>query len=74
MKISAITSVIITTFLLLTVTIFALMDFPFGLVFYFTVIGQVALVFTVLKVLKDDYKTDKTFDDFYEDFPIGRSE
>jgi len=74
MKISAITSVIITTFLLLTVTIFALMDFPFGLVFYLTVIGQIALVFTVLKVLKDDYKTVKTFDDFYEDFPIGRTE
>jgi len=28
------------------------------------------LVFTVLKVLKDNYTTDKSFEHFYEDCPI----
>lgn len=72
MQISAITYLIITTFLLVTVTIFAAMDFPFSWVFYLTVLGQVLLVFSVIKVLKDNYTTDKTFADFYEDYPIGK--
>jgi hypothetical protein len=29
------------------------------------------LVLMVYKVLTDNYKTDKTFEDFYEDHPIG---
>ena len=74
MKISAITYLIITTFLLITVAIFAAMDFPFSWVFYLTVLGQVLLVFSVVKVLKDDYTTTKDFDDFYEDYPIGKED
>jgi len=69
MKFTGITALAITTFLIITVTIFAAMDFPFGWVFYLTVFGQAFLVFAVYKVLTDDYKTDKTFDDFYEDRP-----
>lgn len=65
---------ILTTLLLVTVTIFSAMDFPFHWVFYLTFLGQVLLVFTVYKVLTDDYTTDKTFDDYYEDHPIGRFE
>ncbi len=72
MKISPITYLIITTFLLVTVTIFAAMDFPFSWVFYLTVLGQLLLIFSVIKVLKDNYTTDKTFEDFYEDYPIGK--
>ncbi|CAM3372692.1 hypothetical protein [Aequorivita lipolytica] len=72
MKISAITYLIITTFILLTVTIFAAMNFPFSWVFYLMVLGQVLLVISVVKVLKDNYATDKDFEDFYEDHPIGR--
>jgi hypothetical protein len=50
------------------------MDFPFSWVFYLTVLGQVLLVFSVIKVLKDTYTTEKTFEDFYEDCPIGKEE
>lgn len=75
MKFSAIQWIIITTMLLITVTIFATMNLAFSWVFYATVLGQVALVITVIKVLKDDYTTTKTFDDFYQDRPdLGRSD
>lgn len=69
MKLSGTTALAITTLLIITVTIFAAMDFPFGWVFYLTVFGQAFLVFAVYKVLTDDYETDKTFKDFYEDRP-----
>ena len=72
MTISAITSLITTTFVLVIVVVFAVMDFPFRWVFYLTVFGQVFLVYSVVKVLKDNYTTDKTFGDFYEDNPLGR--
>ncbi|WP_179344392.1 hypothetical protein [Winogradskyella ursingii] len=73
MKISAMTLLGITTLLLLTVVIFTAMDFPFSWVFYATCGGQILLVYTVYKVLIDDYQTDKTFKDFYEDRPdLGR--
>ncbi|MFD1063992.1 hypothetical protein ACFQ1Q_12110 [Winogradskyella litorisediminis] len=73
MKLSAMHWVAITTLLLITVTIFATMNLSFGLVFYATCIGQVSIIIMVYKVLKDNYKTDKTFEDFYEDRPdLGR--
>ncbi len=71
MKTSAMLWVGITTLLLITITVMAAMDFPFNWVFYITVLGQVALVLMVYQVLTDNYKTDKTFEDFYEDHPIG---
>lgn len=74
MNASPITYLVITSTILLTVTIFAAMDFPFSWVFYLTVLGQVLLVFSVIKVLKDTYTTEKTFEDFYEDYPIGKEE
>ncbi|MGB5982287.1 MAG: hypothetical protein WBG46_09095 [Nonlabens sp.] len=69
MKISGTTWLAITTLILLTVTVFALMNLSFSWVFYLTCIGQAFLVISVIKVLKDDYTTEKTFDDFYEDRP-----
>lgn len=74
MNASPITYLVITSTILLTVTIFAAMDFPFSWVFYLTVLGQVLLVLSVIKVLKDTYTTEKTFEDFYEDYPIGKEE
>lgn len=74
MPFSAVTYLFATTFVLVTVAIFAAMDFPFSWVFYLTVFGQVLLVYSVMKVLKDNYTTDKTFKDFYEDNPIGRKQ
>lgn len=72
MKSYAIPLVIATTVILVLTTIFAALDLSFSLVFYCTVGGQALLIFTVYKVLTDDYTTDKTFDDFYEDYPIDR--
>lgn len=60
----------ITTLLLITVAVFAALDLPLFWVFCLMVIGQGSLIFTVFKVLKDDYTTAKTFEDFYEDKPI----
>lgn len=64
--------VVLTTLVLIMVTIFSAMNFPFGLVFYLTVLGQILVVVMVYKVLTDNYTTDKTFEDFYEDRPIER--
>jgi|26BtaG_2_1085354.scaffolds.fasta_scaffold00003_217 fatty acid desaturase len=72
MKPTAISLSVITTLVLITVAIFAALDFSFGWVFFLTLVGQILLVFTVFKVLKDDYSTTKTFEDFYEDNPVGR--
>ena len=48
----------------------ASMNFPYNWVFYLTLLGQVLVVFMVYKVLINNYKTDKTLEDFYEDHPI----
>lgn len=72
MRKSAMLWVSITSILLLTVTTMAAMNFPFNWVFYTTVLGQVALVYMVYKVLTDNYTTKKTFKDFYEDVPVER--
>lgn len=58
-----------TTLLLITTTISVAMNLSFSWVFYLTVIGQAMLIVTVYKVLKDNYTTNKTFEDFYEDRP-----
>lgn len=64
----------LTTLLLVTITIMASMNMAFSWVFYLTVIGQVLVAVMVYKVLIDKYVTDKTFQDYYEDYPIGRQE
>lgn len=74
MKDTALFWVGITTLVLITVTIMATMNLPFNWVFYVTVLGQILVVVMVYRVLIDDYTTDKTFADFYEDHPIGRQE
>ena len=70
MQNSAMFWVAITTLLLVTVTITAAMSFPYNWVFYLTILGQILVVFMVYKVLTDNYKTNKTFEDFYEDYPL----
>ena len=74
MKLPVMFWVALTTLLLITVVIFASLGFPYPVVFYLTVIGQVLLVVMVYRILTDDYSTTKTFDDFYEDNPIGREQ
>lgn len=68
LKISAMSLVWITTLLLVTLTIMVTMDLPFNWVFYLSVLGQVFVVLMVYRVLTDNYSTDKTFEDFYEDY------
>ena len=63
--------VIVTTLLLITVAIMVSMNFPINGIFYVTCIGQVLIVLMVYRTLTDNYTTDKTFKDFYEDNPIG---
>lgn len=64
----------ITTLVLVLVAVLSALNTAFPLVFYLTCVGQALLIFTVYKVLTDDYKTDKTFDDWYEDNPMGKEE
>ena len=64
----------ITTFMLLLVTLLASLNFRFSWVFFATVIGQGCVVLMVMRVLQSPYSTEKTFEDFYEDHPIGDSE
>ncbi|WP_273565550.1 hypothetical protein [Maribacter halichondriae] len=71
MKTSAMFWVAATTIALITVTIMSSMNFPFNWVFYVTVLGQLMILYMVYRVLTEDYTTDKTFEDFYEDHPIG---
>nr|WP_298993652.1 hypothetical protein [uncultured Polaribacter sp.] len=73
MKLSIQTYIAITTFLLFFITILAALNYSFSWIFYLTVIGQVFLLIMVYKVLTDNYKTEKTFEDFYEDNPISQN-
>ena len=74
MKIPVMFWVGLTTFLLLLLTIMVSMDVAFGWVFYTMCIGQFFVLVMVYKVLRDNYTTDKTFEDFYEDKPIPKSD
>ncbi|WP_440120195.1 hypothetical protein [Tenacibaculum sp. Ill] len=72
MKNSAMFLVLFVTIFLLVLTALVYTNIGFSWVFTLTVIGQLLVVLMVYKVLKDNYTTDKTFEDFYEDYPIGR--
>ncbi|QED38123.1 hypothetical protein FK178_10485 [Antarcticibacterium arcticum] len=72
MRLSGIFYLIATTILLVVLTVMAFYEVSFYLIFYLTLIGQLLLIFTVYKILTDDYTTKKKFKDWYEDHPIGR--
>ena len=74
MKIPVMFYVAIATLFLVTLVIMASMDMPYNWVFYLTCLGESLVILMVYKVLRDKYTTDKTFEDFYEDHPIGREE
>ncbi|WP_455168808.1 hypothetical protein [Aegicerativicinus sediminis] len=61
---------IILTLILLAICLMAGLELPIQLIFPFIMLGQIILVFTVFAILKENYHTEKTFDDFYEDFQI----
>ncbi|PRX56074.1 hypothetical protein [Flagellimonas meridianipacifica] len=72
MKISVMSLVAFTTLVLVTLVIMASMNFPFSWVFYVTIFGQGLVVFLVYRVLTEDYHTEKTFEHFYEDYPMDQ--
>jgi hypothetical protein len=74
MKTNGIFYLVLTTIVLVALTIMVFLNVPFSVIFYVTVGGQLLLLFTVYKVLTDDFSTKKTFDDWYEDHPIGKEE
>jgi hypothetical protein len=67
MKNSAIQWIFITALILVTVALFSALNFNFSWVFFLVVFGQVIFVVMVFKILNDNYTTDKTFEDFYQD-------
>ena len=69
MKITAINWLVITTVLLITLCVLANFNISFGIIFGIMLIGQALLIFSVYKILRDNYSTDKTFKDLYEDRP-----
>lgn len=70
MRSKGIVLLIITTIILVMLSIMATLDFQYAWIFSLTTVGQILLVISVYHILKDDYKTDKTFRDWYEDKPI----
>lgn len=74
MKPSVIFYIILTTLLLVAVAVMVHYDFSFSSIFYAVIIGQAWWLLTVYKVITNTYSTNKTFDDWYEDHPIGREE
>ena len=71
MKIPVMFYVVLTTFLLVMLTIMAAMNMPFNWVFYTMCLGQLFVLVMVFKVLKENYTTDKTFENFYQDKPYN---
>jgi uncharacterized membrane protein len=70
MRVPVMFYVAITTFLLVMLTIMVAMEINFDFIFYTMCLGQAFVMVLVYKVLKDNYTTNKTFDDLYEDNPI----
>ena len=69
MKINALFWVYLVTAILVILTISSQLGTSFKWIFTGTLIGQLLLLTMVYKILTDDYETDKTFEDFYEDRP-----
>ena len=59
--------ILLSTSLLILVAVMAFYQLPFSWVFFATIAGQASLLLMVYKILKDDYTTEKTFEDWYED-------
>ena len=73
MKNTAIFLVVFNTVFLFILMLLSRTPIAFHWMFYLTMIGQALVILMVYKVLTDKYTTDKTFEHFYEDYPvIGR--
>ena len=70
MKLSLTFYILLSTSLLILIAVMAFYQLPFSWVFFATIAGQASLLLMVYKILKDDYTTEKTFEDWYEDRPL----
>lgn len=57
----------LTTMTLVVYTMMMQLTVPISLVFIGFIITSVLLFYMIYRVLKDSYKTQKTFEDWYED-------
>lgn len=73
MRSSAIILVWLTTIFLVLLTIISQMNIAPGILFLLMFAGQILMIFMVYKVLTDNYKTSKTFEDWYEDHPVDKN-
>lgn len=64
--------VIISSLILALIAVMVFYNVSYPIVFYTVLFGQAFWIFTVYKVLTDDYTTEKTFDDWYEDHPMNQ--
>lgn len=69
MKTNGLFWVYLVTAVLVILTVSSQLGTSFKWIFTGTLIGQLLLLTMVYKILTDDYETDKTFEDFYEDRP-----
>lgn len=72
MRLSVPFYIAVTTLLLVAVAVMVFYNLGFDLIMYTVLAGQAWWIFTVYKVLTDKYSTKKTFEDWYEDHPVGR--
>jgi len=68
MKNNGVTYLILTSVLLVLITILVYFNTNFSLIFYLTFLGQCLLIYSVYRILTDNYKTERSFDDWYEDY------
>lgn len=61
---------IISSLILVAIAVMVFYNVSYPIVFYTVLFGQAFWLFTVYKVLTDNYSTEKTFDDWYEDHPM----
>lgn len=72
MKFNGIFYLVLTSICLVALALMAYFNLPFHLLFYLTLAGQALLIFSVYKVLTDNYKPQGTFDDWYEEHHASR--
>lgn len=72
MRLSVTFCIVVTTVFLVAVAVMVFYNVRFDVILFTVLAGQAWWIFTVYKVLTDKYSTSKTFDDWYEDHPIGR--
>lgn len=64
--------VLISSILLVAIAVMIFYNVSYPVVFFTVLTGQAFWLFTVYKVLTDNYTTEKTFEDWYEDHSMNQ--